>query len=315
MRSYQMTRIRRDILRVVLLVTVASLMLVGSGPLATLTGYPDFSVWGSFAALSLYGAALAQMLVRVYFPSMDGRSTLNKAMESATGAGLVFLARSLVLGAIILSLAPLAKAQGLPAGAVQYLPVLQAEQRAHWPTMPDPAVLAAQVEKETCITLKHARCWNPRAELRTEREQGVGFGQITRTSRFDSLLELKQQFPQQLASWGWGATLYDPALQMRGLVLMDLRNYRMFRTGAATEEDGLWFMLASYNGGTGGTLAEVSLCRGTPGCDPSRWFGHVEHTSKKARVAANGYGQGFFHINRGYVARIKERRVAYRGLV
>lgn len=314
MNSYQLTRMRRDAIRVIVLVVVASMMLVGSGPLAQLTGYPDFSVWGSFAGLSLYGAALAQMLIRVYFPSLDGRSTLNKAMESPSGAGLVFLARSLVLAAIILSLAPLAKAQAAPAAAGQYLPLLTAEQRSHWPTMPDPAVLAAQVEKETCITLTHRRCWNPRAELRTSREQGVGFGQITRTSRFDSLKELKQQFPQQLAGWGWGDTLYDPAYQMRGLVLMDMRNYRLFRPGAATDEDGLWFMLASYNGGTGGTLGEVSLCRGTPGCDPRVWFGHVEHTSKKARVAADGYGQGFFYINRGYVARIKERRHAYRGL-
>ncbi len=306
-----MERVLRDIYRSLPLLLAATLLLWLHGDIAQFFNRPELGAWGMFGALALYGAFLSHVLRRIYFPYLDMR----KLAEQATEKGLVFLGVCIVLAALLLTTTTLVRADTLPANARQYAPLLLAEQRDHWPDMPDPAVLMAQVEKETCITLKHRRCWTPYAELKTDREWGVGFGQITKTSRFDALAELRSQFPEQLRGWAWdSATLYDPAFQMRGLVLMDKRNFNVFKTAAATS-DRLAFMLASYNGGVGGTLGEIAMCRGAQGCRPDVWFGNVEHTSKKGRTAANGYGQGFFHINRGYVRRVLARAPDYRVLL
>ncbi len=69
---------------------------------------------------------------------------------------------------------------------------------------------------------------------------------------------------------------------------------------ATSEQDRLAMMLSGYNGGNGAVLQDRKLCQASPGCDPDRWFGHVEHHSRKAKVAARGYGKSFFAINREY---------------
>ena len=69
---------------------------------------------------------------------------------------------------------------------------------------------------------------------------------------------------------------------------------------------------SAYNGGLGGVLQDRRLCAKVAGCDPDRWFGHVEHYSLKARTKSAGYGKSFFDINRGYVrAVMDERRQRY----
>lgn len=302
-----MNRALRDLIRLLPLLAAAVLLLWASGDLGQLFGRPELTLWSSFAALTLFGVALSHVLRRMFFPYLD----LRKLAEQANEKGLVFLGVCIVLGASLMLMSGLVRAEPIPAAAAQYRTQLEAEAAHHWPGNPGVHWFAAQVEKETCITMTHRKCWNPRAELRTDRERGVGFGQITRTARFDALAEMVAVNPRALAGWSWDSErLYDPALQLRALVLMDARNWRL-TTGAATELDRMHFTLAGYNGGPAGVAAERTLCRGTPGCDPGRWFGHVEHTSRKARKAANGYGQGFFQINRGYVARIDARRRAY----
>lgn len=193
-----------------------------------------------------------------------------------------------------------AHAQLVPPNAIKYMPLLKQEQQRLWPDLRYPSILAAQVEQESCISLTHSRCWNPRAELKTARERGVGFGQITKTARFDALAELRAQYPRELSAWSWNSpTLYDPTYQLRAMVLMDLRNYRVI-TGTADQNERVAMTLASYNGGLGGLMSDRNICLATTGCDQSRWFGHVEHTSRKSRVKANGYGKSFFEINREY---------------
>lgn len=295
-----MRPIYRDLLRVLPLLAVATLLLWLAAPIAETVSRPELAPWLAFAGLSLYGVALSHVLRRLLFPYLD----LRRLAEAAHEKGLVFLGVCIVMAACLLLMGGLVRAEPLPPNAVRYLPTLQAEISAHWPEMPLRSALGAQVEKETCISLKHSRCWSPRAELRTDRERGVGLGQITKTARFDALAELRAQFPQQLAGWAWESDrLYDPALQLRGLILMDLRNFRMV-VGAATLEDRLAFAFAGYNGGMGGLSSDRIVCRATPGCDQARWFGHVEHTSRKAKIAASGYGESFFAINRRYVREV-----------
>jgi Predicted soluble lytic transglycosylase fused to an ABC-type amino acid-binding protein len=198
-------------------------------------------------------------------------------------------------------------AQDVPANAKQYLPILRGIQVEKWPDAPIPSFLAAQVEKESCITLRHSRCWNPRAELKTSREYGFGFGQITRayradgSIRFDKFSELKREFAS-LRDWSWD-NRYDPHYQLLALVEMDRSIFGRVRD-AATPIDRLAFTLSAYNGGESGVLQDRRLCSNTTGCDPSRWFSNVERTSLKSRKPSPGYGQSFFDINRGYVREI-----------
>ena len=203
----------------------------------------------------------------------------------------------------------------LPALAAVHLPMLVDAQVRHWPRAPTPWVMAAQVEKETCITLKHARCWSPRAELKTARENGIGLGQITRaynadgSIRFDKQAELREQHAA-LRDWTWERR-YEPERQTLALVLMNRSEFARFTSLAATQVD-VWSMtLAAYNGGTGAVLKDRLLCQRAPSCDPRRWAGHVELHSTKSRKPWNGYGQSAYDINRGYVRRVLQRAPVY----
>lgn len=195
----------------------------------------------------------------------------------------------------------------LPARAHQYLPVLAERQRAIWPEAPMPSFLGAQIEQETCPSLKSAKCWNPTAQLKTSREWGRGLGQVTTayradgSVRFDKQAELRQQFASLR---GWTTERWaDPSYQLTAIVEMDKSIYGRVR-GAATTADRLGFTLSAYNGGEAGVLQDRRLCANTPRCDESRWAGHVERTSLKSRVANPGYGQSAYAINREYVSNV-----------
>lgn len=193
----------------------------------------------------------------------------------------------------------------IPALAHAHLPLLLAAVTSLWPAMPDPALLAAQVEQETCVSLTSSKCWNPRTELKTAREYGFGLGQLTVTPKFDNFAAAKG-WDRSLAGWKW-ENRFDPAMQLRAMVAYDRNLYRSLSFGA-TERDRLSFMFSAYNGGLGGVLKDRRLCAATPGCNPDRWDGHVERTSFRARTAVKGYGKSFFDINREYVRNIMDVR-------
>jgi hypothetical protein len=189
----------------------------------------------------------------------------------------------------------------LPKLAILYVPVLAGQIAALWPGMQAPSTIAAQVEQETCVSLTSTRCWNPKTELKTDREYGFGLGQITITSKFDNFKAAKT-WDKALKNWMW-EDRFDPKMQLAAVVAYDRNLYNGLRFGN-TPADKLQFMFAAYNGGMGGLTNDRHVCMATKGCDPGRWFGHVELTSLKARTAVKGYGQSFYEINRGYVRSI-----------
>lgn len=308
--------LRRDGVRIVGTTMLASLFLAIDEPLAIFLRRPELAPWFMFAGLALYGTVVAHIVRRIMFSYLNMGEVAAEARKGNTGAGLVFLGVCFVLGILMLMMTSLAKADTLPPQAYQYIPVLKSEQQQYWPDMPKPTALAAQVEQETCPSLKSRQCWNPRAELRTSRERGVGLGQVTRTARFDTLAELKKSYPTQLAGWSWdNNSIYDPHLQLRGLVLGDLRVWRVV-LGAANDHERLAMTLAAYNGGVGGLLSDRKLCAATPHCDSRYWFSNVAKTSLKQKTVVSGYGQSFFDINRGYVTNILGVRLThYEGLL
>lgn len=215
-------------------------------------------------------------------------------------------ARLIALG-LSLALSLPALGETLPAGAKTFLPTLVAIQRDLWPDAPVPSFLAGQIEQESCVSLKSTRCWNPRAELKTSRENGIGFGQFTRaynadgSIRFDVIDDLSRRHPE-LYGWGW-ETRYNASYQLKAIVLMDRGIYNRIKA-AESDSDRLSFMLSAYNGGEKGIWQDRRLCANTPNCNPNRWKGNVERTSLKQRVPHPGYGKSFYDINREYVRNV-----------
>lgn len=169
---------------------------------------------------------------------------------------------------------------------------------------PKPAYLASLIEHESCLSLKHPRCWNPQSRLRSAREEGAGLGQLTRafnqngSIRFDALSELKGQHPQLLRDLSWSTIYSRPDLQIRATVLKMQDNYKTFPT--STPFEAYAFSDAAYNGGLGGVNMERRACKLTRDCDPNRWFDHVERLCLKSKVAL--YGQrSACDINRYHV--------------
>lgn len=174
------------------------------------------------------------------------------------------------------------------------LPLLSGQAGVYWPDYTSRHYLAAQVEQES-------KC-NPRAankNAKNNNEWGAGYGQITRTNKFDAMAELKARHRQALGAWSW-SNPYDPVLNLRGLVLKNRDNYAALDGWFVDEDNRNAAMLIAYNGGFGRVRSDRILCRSTPGCDPSRWWGHVEHTSRLPKRSANGYRLSFFEINREY---------------
>jgi len=196
----------------------------------------------------------------------------------------------------------------IPEGARTYAPVLVEKQETLWPEAEEPWTLGGLVEQESCVSLTNKRCWNPKAELKTSREYGFGFGQITvayradGVERFNKFTELKRAHAS-LRDWEWEER-YDPGYQLTAVV--EMVHVLFDRIRDAQEPTDHWaFTLSGYNGGLGAVLQDRRLCANTDGCDPGRWFGNVAETSLKSKVPQPAYaGRSWFEINRNHVKNI-----------
>jgi hypothetical protein len=216
------------------------------------------------------------------------------------------------LGLILWLVFPtLALGQAIPDNAKKYIPVLKQELQSKWPGITPRSVFAAQVEQETCVSLKSKRCWSPTTELKTNREYGFGLGQLTVTSKFNAFEDVKK-LDKDLKAWKW-EDRFDPAYQLKALVVYDKSLYTKLPDAIG---DKLSFMFAAYNGGLGGILQDRRLCASTDGCNPNSWWGNVEVTSFKSKIKPQGYGKSFFDINREYPKNIMVvRRPKYQDLL
>ncbi len=195
----------------------------------------------------------------------------------------------------------------VPRAAYAVIPELRAVQHEIWSDAPQPWTLAGQIEQESCISLRHSKCWNPNAQLKTSREFGFGLGQTTiayradGSVRFDKQAELRAEYASLR---GWTAERrFDPHYQLISLVEMDHGIYRRI-AAAQSDIDRLSFTLSGYNGGESGVRQDRLLCSNTSGCDPGRWLHNVDGTSLKTRKANPGYGASAFQINREYVTNV-----------
>lgn len=188
------------------------------------------------------------------------------------------------------------------AKAQPYFPTVLEALADLWPDMPVPSYIPAQIEQESL--------WNPKAELKTSREYGFGFGQFTITSAFNAFNEVKAM-DKSLKSWTY-ADRFNPTMQIYAVVVKNRQNYRGCSPLMANAWESLACAAASYNGGYGGFTSDRRLCSNTKGCNPRIWWGNVENTSLKSRTKWNGYGASAFDINRQYpIQTLKVKRPKY----
>lgn len=201
----------------------------------------------------------------------------------------------------------------IPSQALRYKASIDNERDKFLPNFFEPAYFPALIEHESCISLTHSKCWNPAARLKTSREEGIGLGQLTRAYnsngrlRFDKLEEVKSTYKTHLRELAWGNIRERPDLQIRVITLMTMENWNQlefikdpFERLAMTD--------SAYNGGMSHLKKDRLLCGLTKGCDPNRWFGHVEGTSVKSRAALYA-GRSPYQINRHHVRDVLKVRV------
>jgi hypothetical protein len=193
----------------------------------------------------------------------------------------------------------------IPEQAFTHLPTLVKEKVDHWNDHRKPEYLPALIEHESCISLKHSKCWNAKSRLKSAREEGAGLGQITRayTStgalRFDALAEIRDKH-RELKDFSWHNVYTRPDLQIRAVVLKMRDNYQYYYR-FTDEENALAFADAAYNGGIGGVDKERRACKISSNCNPAIWFGNVENFCMKSKAAL--YGQrSACDINRHHVS-------------
>ena len=201
----------------------------------------------------------------------------------------------------------------IPTKAQTYLPIMYETVDDVFDEFPLPPYFGALIEHESCIGLRHSRCWSPTSELHTKREQGVGLGQITRTwrkngrLRFDTLYEIKRRYPKMLKDLTGANIKTRPDLQIKAIVLMWKRTYNklpntidFYNKMAMTD--------SAYNGGYTAILKDRKYCGLKKNCNPNIWFGNLEKYSKKSRRKLYG-NRSAYDINRHHVKDVLEVRM------
>lgn len=243
------------------------------------------------------------------YPEADMQKLFRIAGGSPIGAGLALVALAIIISALLGLFGRAAHAQDvrtyIPARAQPLLPTLTGEINRHWHDHPRRELLPALIEHESCIGLKHSRCWAPTSRLKTPREEGAGLGQITRAwrpdgaTRFDALAEMREAHPA-LRELDWATIYQRPDLQLRAVVLKVRGDFTALRA-VPDKMQRLAFADAAYNGGIGGVHKERRGCQLKAGCDPAQWWGHVEAACLKSRQPIYA-GRSACDINRHHVA-------------
>lgn len=197
----------------------------------------------------------------------------------------------------------------IPKGAQTYAPLLVEEQRRLWPEHELPYLLGGLTETESCISLTHSKCWNPKAKLSTSRELGIGMPQITKayhadgSIRFDTLKDIRAQHLAELKEASWENIADRADLQLRILVLLNRTNFNKLEM-ISNNYDRYAMTDYAYNGGLRDLQKDRRLCGLKKDCDPQQWFDHVETTCSKSNKVMAGYGRSPCQIVHEHVDRV-----------
>lgn len=204
----------------------------------------------------------------------------------------------------------------IPQQAFQYFTIIENELDVYLPNfyLDKRHYFPALIEHESCISLKHSRCWNPKSRLKTQREEGAGLGQTTRayntdgSIRFDVLTDLKNRHSNALKELSWDNIYQRPDLQIRAMILLSKSNYdRLYKKDIDSLEH-IALVDAAYNGGLGGVLKEQRVCGLAKNCDPNIWFNNVEKYCLKSKKPLYG-SRSACTINRFHTSDVIKTRM------
>jgi hypothetical protein len=166
----------------------------------------------------------------------------------------------LALGFLLVSVQEVLAAELVPAEAVRWRSTLVREVRYSWGLWQDPADFFAQVHQESA--------WRANARSRF----AAGLTQFTPgTARG---MQASSRLRALCADAG-GCPL-DPAWALRAMVAYDRSIWENQKLEFYPGRELMAAALVGYNGGEGWVRRERAACRAVAGCDPGRWFAHVE---------------------------------------
>lgn len=170
----------------------------------------------------------------------------------------------------------------IPPRAFEYKDTLESELDRIFPELPEYNFVPALIEHESCITLTHSKCWSATSELRTSRENGIGFFQLTRAwtadgrLRFDTVSDLRRQYPTALHDASWDTLKNRPDVQIRAGLLLIRQNYNSLAM-IPDPINRMHMTDAAHNAGAGNVQKERRACGLAKNCDPNIWINNVEH--------------------------------------
>lgn len=234
------------------------------------------------------------------------------SLENKIFRRLIFIL--IFISFFILNLAHSSVHTTLPVKYHTYKEDLYKEMNRLFPEFYVPPYFGALVEHESCISLTHSKCWDPKSRLKTQREEGAGLLQITRayradgSLRFDTLTDMVRRYPKELKELNWNNVYTRPDLQIRALLLLWKSNFDMMKNKDIDYWNVIAFSDAAYNGGYGDLKKEMQVCKMKIGCNEKIWFGNVEKTSVKSIKKLYG-NRSAVDINRHHVNDVLNNRM------
>lgn len=205
----------------------------------------------------------------------------------------------------LLSSLAFAEVDIIPPQAFNYRDTIKSELDSYFFELYNYNYVPSLVEHESCISLKHKKCWNSMSRLKTAREEGAGLGQVTRafnsdgSVRFDTLGEMAKRYKMELKDAKWDTIYQHPDIQLRIMILMLRDDYKKLYA-IENPEHRMQMVDAAYNGGLGGVLKERRACGLAHNCNPNIWFNNVEKTCLKSKKVLYGT-RSACDINRHHV--------------
>lgn len=201
----------------------------------------------------------------------------------------------------------------IPPQAFEYKEIIYNELETYFPWIPDYNYVPSLIEHESCISLRHSRCWRSTSELKSKREQGVGLGQVTRTYRedgsirFDTLKNLKNMYKAELKEASWDTIKQRPDIQIRLIVLLLRSDYKQLYN-LNDDMVRLHMTDSAYNGGIRDVHRSRRACGLAKNCDPQFWFNHTERYIQKSPRILYG-NRSAIDINKHHVDDIFNTRL------
>lgn len=208
----------------------------------------------------------------------------------------------------------------IPPQAFEHRETIRSELDRYFSEIPDYNYVPALIEHESCLSLRHSKCWNSKSELKTSRERGVGLGQVTvayredGSVRFDTLTNLKNLHKQDLKEASWSTIKNRPDIQIRMIVLLLKGDHKkLYNVPDSTNR--LHMTDSAYNGGVGDVLKSRRACGMAKGCNPNVWFDNVETYNVKSNRILYGNRSAKminnYHVRDVFFTRLPKYKLQY----